>query len=141
MYNFRNKAECPLNNKYLTKNIIYQATVNSDNATHQYIGASENEFKTRYRNHLTSFRHSKYMNSTELSKHIWELKAANINYTIRWKIISRATPYSSVSKRCNLCLTELFYILYKPKMCNLNQKKDLILACRHKHKHLLSGVK
>ena len=55
--NCRFKPACPLNGKCLTSNIIYQATVESDGGSETYIGLTANEFKTRYRNHTTSFRH------------------------------------------------------------------------------------
>ena len=43
-------------------------------------GLTENNFKTRYRNHTSSFRHAKDRNSTELSKHIWTIKDNNIEH-------------------------------------------------------------
>ena len=135
------KSDCPMNNNCLTDNVIYQATVTTNHSSDTYIGLTETSFKTRYRNHTMSFRHSKYRNQTELSKHIWNLKDACTDYQITWKILKRAHPYNSISKRCNLCLTEKYFIIHKPDMCTLNQRKDPIIACRHKNKHLLSGVK
>ena len=70
-----------------------------------YIGAAEN-FKFRYANHLKSFRHEQYKKETELSKHIWELKANALEYSIDWKILKKTTGYNKITKSCNLCLTE-----------------------------------
>ena len=74
--NCRQKNICPLNGKCLQSSLIYQATVTrKDNSTNQtYIGPTENDFKTRYRNHTASVRHTKHRHSTELSKRISTLK-------------------------------------------------------------------
>ena len=42
-----------------------------------YIGITENEFKTRYNQHTTSFRLSHKSSATSLSEHIWKLKENN----------------------------------------------------------------
>ncbi|CAH3145138.1 unnamed protein product [Porites lobata] len=106
--NCRQKNSCPLNGNCLQPAVIYQATVTrkDTNTTETYIGLTANDFKTRYRNHMSSFRHAKNRNSTELSKHVWTLKENNINYSIAWRILSSHLPYNSSSKRCNLCLKE-----------------------------------
>ena len=80
----RQKNTCPLNGNCLQSSLIYHATVTrKDNGTIEtYIGLTGNDFKTRYRNHTASFRHTKHRNSTELSKHIWTLKANNFNHFI-----------------------------------------------------------
>ena len=81
--NCRQKNTCPLDGNCLQSSVIYQAIVTRrDNTTETYIGLTENDFKTRYRNHTTSFRHAKHRNSTELSKHIWTLKDNNIEHFI-----------------------------------------------------------
>ena len=74
--NCRQKNTCPLDGNCLQSSVIYQATVTrqDNNTTETYMGLAENNFKTRYRSHIASFRHSKHRNSTELSKHIWTLK-------------------------------------------------------------------
>ena len=83
--NCRNKDDCPLEGKCLTESVIYQATVTRSDTTKQetYFGLTENQFKTRYRSHVSSFKNIKYRNSTELSKHIWTLKDANVQYSIK----------------------------------------------------------
>ena len=106
--NCRQKNACPPNGNCLQSSVVYQATVtrNDNNTAETYIGLTENDFKTRYRNHTASFRHTRLRNSTELSKHIWTLKDSNIDHFISWRIISSSSPYNSASKRCNLCLKE-----------------------------------
>ena len=85
--NCRNKESCPLPGKCLTESVVYQATVTKqDNLEKQtYVGHTEGPFKTRYNNHTSSFRNIKHKHSTELSKNIWQLRQANVKYSIRWK--------------------------------------------------------
>jgi len=108
--NCRSKEQCPLNKKCLSSNLIYNAQVtastNNNTTTKNYIGLTEGTFKQRFTQHKLTFRHRKYINSTELSKYIWHLKDNSINFNIKWSIISRASPYNNSTKRCDLCLTE-----------------------------------
>ena len=52
------KDVCPLNENCLQSSVIYQATVTrKDNlANETYLGLTENNFKTRHRNHTASIR-------------------------------------------------------------------------------------
>ena len=140
--NCRQKNTCPLNGNCLQSSVIYQATVkrHDTNTSETYIGLTENTFKTRYRNHISSFRHAKHKNSTELSKHIWTLKDSNIDHSISWRIISSRSPYNSSSKRCNLCLGETFLIIYQPDLSSLNKRNKLVSSCRHRNKALLRNT-
>ena len=69
-------AGCPLQEKCMTKDIVYKATVTTGNTNSikHYIGMRASTFKERYRNHIKSFNHKRYSNDTELSKCIWKLK-------------------------------------------------------------------
>ena len=137
--NCRQKNACPLDGNCLQSSVIYQATVTrkDNNTTETYIGLTENDFKTRCRNHTASFRHAKHRNSTELSKHIWTLKDNNIEHFISWRILSSHSPYNSSSKRCNLCLKEKFLIICRPQLSTLNKRNELVPSCRHRNKALL----
>ena len=97
--NCRQKNTCLLNGNCLQSSLNYQATVTrKDNSTTEtYIGLTENDFKTRYRNHTASFQHTKLRNSTELSKHICTLKENNIDHYISWCIRSLRSPYNSAN--------------------------------------------
>lgn len=49
---------------FIMRNLVYQATVTTKhNQTDKktYIGMTENEFKTSYSNHKTSFKHKKHL--------------------------------------------------------------------------------
>ena len=53
--------ECPMAGNCLSKSVVYQADVTTDdnNETRSYIGITANRFKERYRNHIKSFQHNK----------------------------------------------------------------------------------
>ena len=104
--NCRKRDKCPLEGNCLSKGIIYQAKVTSLRNTETYVGLTATEFKTRFRNNQMSFKKEIRKNDTELSKHIWQLKGKQQDYTIKCKILARAKPYSNQTKRCNLCTTE-----------------------------------
>ena len=126
--NRRQKNACPLDGNCLQPSVIYQATVTrkDNNTTETYIGLTENDFKTRYRNHTASFR-----------KHIWTLKDNNIEHFISWRILSSHSPYNSSSKKCNLCLKEKFLIICRSELSTLNKRNKLVPSRRHRNKALL----
>ena len=51
--NCRTPTLCPVNNKCQTKNVIYKATLKNGV---NYIGMTSTTFKTRYNNHIHSFK-------------------------------------------------------------------------------------
>ena len=112
--------------KYIcfASNIVYQATVTSNTTTETYVGLATN-FKERYRNHTASFRNHKKKNENELSKYIWTLKNANKPFSIKWRILRKCKPYNNISKKCNLCLSEKFFIICKNELCSLNKRNEL----------------
>ena len=110
--NCRQADKCPTSGNCLTKSVVCQAEVISDNGeTKAYIGVTSNEFKSRYRNHLKSFRLQKYSNDTELSKYVWGLKTQNRRFNITWSIIKKVSAYKVGSRRCNLCLEEKLQLM------------------------------
>ena len=138
--NCRKKEECPLGNKCLTRSVIYQATVETDEERQTYIGMTDTEFKTRYRNHKQSFERDRYEGQTELSKFIWSLKRSSIPFHISWEIVDRATSYSPITKRCNLCILEKYYILRHKERASLNKRSELASNCRHALKFTLQKL-
>ena len=91
--NCRKKDQCSLHNQCLTKGIIYQATVTSIEGNEYYVGLTDTDFKVRFANHKQSFKNVVHSNQTELSKYVWRLKNAKVNYNITWKILGRARAY------------------------------------------------
>ena len=101
--NCNRKDDCPLEGQCLKKNVVYQATLTQgDGKIENYIGLTAQTFKKRWDGHTNSFRHEKYSKETALSIHIWKLKRQNIGWNLKWKVISRASPFSPISGKCNL---------------------------------------
>ena len=134
---------CPLDGNCFLRDIIYQATVttNEDPPTEDhYVGLTSTTFKERLGNHKSSFNHAKHEKRTELSKHIWKLKRKNIGYEVKFKLLDRAKPFSPVSGVCNLCLCEKFYINFHPEISTINKKDEINGFCRHKSIVLLDNT-
>ena len=132
--NCRQPENCPLRGNCLADDVIYQATVISDENTVSYIGLASGEFKKRYNNHTKSFRHDRYRKDTELSKYIWGLKARNDDYSIRWDIIKQSNTHRRQSGLCNLCIEEKLAII-SLKDNKLNKRTEIISKCRHGNVH------
>ena len=141
--NCRAKKDCPLEGKCLESSVIYQATVTEtiSKQVETYVGLTADPFKTRFNNHTKSFKHIEYKTDTELSNHIWHLKNKGIDFKIKWKIIDRGKTFNSVSKICQLCTIEKFYILLRPELCSLNSNNKLGSYCRHQKKLLHCNLK
>ena len=138
--NCRKKPDCPLEGKCLQTNVIYQATVTTETTTETYVGLATN-FKERYRNHQTSFRHLNRRNETELSKYVWTLQDDKKSFKIKWTVLKKCKPYSNVNKKCNLCLYEKFIIICKKELCSLNRRNELASSCPHRNKYVLRNFR
>lgn len=140
--NCRVKANCPLQGQCQTKGVVYKAEVSTNEPRNHpvaYIGATEPSFKARFANHQTSLRHEKYRNATELSKYAWQLKEKGKDFSISWKILQRARPYSNIAKRCSLCLAEKTSIILAKDPGILNSRTELVSKCRHANKFKLKN--
>ena len=73
-----------------------------------------------------------------LSARVWELKDAKIDHDITWKIVNKADPYNTTTKKCYFCVQEKYYSLFHPEMASLNEKLGLLTKCRHSNKFLLA---
>ena len=137
--NCRDKKSCPLKGQCLQKGVVYKATVEQKPSKKQdtYIGITENEFKTRYNQHTSSFRLNHKKSATTLIDFIWKLKESGTEYHLSWDVIERAQPYSAATNRCNLCIAEKYFILKtKP---SLNKRREIFSSCPHRKKHLLQN--
>ena len=100
----------------------WQKNTHKDNSTTEtYIEITENDFKTSFRNHTASFRHTKLKNATDLNKYIWTLKENHSDHYIFRRILSSRSPYNSANKSCNLCLKEKLLIIRQPELSSLNK--------------------
>ena len=115
------------------KNVVYKAEVTStdNNTTQAYIGVTVNDFKTRYRNHLKSLRNEKYKHETELSKHVWNLKKENRQFSIRWAIVKQTPAGRNGKRNCALCLEEKLMIMKGRSKNILNRRSEIFTNCRH----------
>ena len=141
MCNCRAGSICPLNNQCLERCLVYQATVKTSVATKIYIGCTEATFKMRYANHVKSFKHRSYSKETELSKYIWKLIDQNEQFEVAWKIITKTSPYTSGTRKCDLCITEKMHIASADPTTLLNTRAEIVSKCRHRNKFLLKNVK
>ena len=142
--NCRVATECPLDNKCLLKNLIYQATViREDGSAHSYIGQTTTTFKERWSNHKTSFKKAYKRNFSGLAKFIWDLKLQNKTWEISWRILKESQTYTRETRMCKLCQDEKFCILKmmkeNPRLA-INERSDLLKECGHKYKELLMDI-
>ena len=142
----RDSNSCPMAGQCLLENTIYQATVKQEvtGKEETYIGLASTSWKARLAVHTSSFKHrvkpgAKSQNSTELSKHIWELKDKQIKNSLSWKIIDRAQTFNPSSKMCRLCLTEKYHLMYNKGGATLNNRSQFYSACRHVTRKLISN--
>ena len=97
-----------------------------------YIGLTENEFKTRFNLHKSSFKLEHKRTTTTLSDHITD-------YIIKWEIIKNVKPYATGEKTCKLCLQEnLSILISKP---SLNKRSEIFGHCVHRKQFLLNNIK
>ena len=138
MCNCRNFNLCPLENKCLTKSIVYKASVTEENSndTKVYIGSTSTTLKERFRNHKKSIANPLYATNTELSKYVWSLKEKNKKYNIKWDIVKQVPSYKSGGKQCSLCSNEKLYILKAEKGSILNKRSELSSRCIHQRRFL-----
>ena len=108
-------------------------------ARETYIGLTGDTFKSRFNNHTASFRirEKKILQNSVNSSGNYN----NISFFLSWKILARASAYSNCSKRCNLCITEKYFIICKRTLGTLNKRNELSSACRHANSFLLRNLK
>ena len=131
---------CPLEGKCKEASVIYRATVKDENSnTETYTGLTSNTFKKRYYGHNSDINNREKQGTT-LSEHIWKLKDQNLNYNLSWEIITKAQSFNPSTKKCRLCLTEKYYIAFKPEGATLNKRSEMFACCRHRKKQLLENT-
>ena len=135
-----NKTDCPLQEKCLSENTLYQADISSENfQTKIYYGISETRFKTRYSNHKKSFNHEKHKNDTQLSNELCKIKASKEEPVLVWKILGQYEAYNVNTKRCLLCLNEKLQVAIYRGNNMLNKRTEIISKCRHRNKYALAS--
>ena len=104
--NCRIKASCPVEGKWLYKSVIYKATVTYINKKQFYIGSTARNFKTRYYEHMHSFKNQNQKELTKLSSFVDAAKFNEnmIKNIIKWNImhkINQCKP-SRIWTLCNI---------------------------------------
>ena len=105
-----NPGPCPLETEDCqTDQVVYKATVTEhDQTVNTYTGLTRNTFKKRYNGDRYTFNHRDLPNSTKLSTHLLKLTEMNKNYDMKWNILDRAPDFNPVTRKCRLCLKEIF---------------------------------
>ena len=80
-------------------------------------------------------------NQTALSKKIKQLVHENTDYNLKFHLIETRPAYSPETKRCDLCISEIYNILYGKFDNLLNSKHEIINICRHRSRFKLQKAK
>ena len=135
--NCRKKPECPLDGRCCEKCIVYKAEIEIENTVKNYIGCTQDMFKTRYSNHKQSFKDKKLKNSTTLSALVWD-KNLNPNPKIKWSVLKKSCKYTPGNRYCDVCISEKTEILKaSADKNNINKRSDIASLCVHRNKHKL----
>ena len=116
--NWINIPQCPLQQKCLSNNILYQANITpigENSETKVYYGICGTTFKIRYANHKKSFNH----------RNRWKIKDNKRSANITWEILGRHQAYNTSSKRCSLCLNEKLKIALHRNNNMLNRRTEI----------------
>ena len=136
---------CIMGGTCVAGNVIYQGAVTRHDTgkTDFYTGLSEPSWKLRWGNHKQNFKTDSRANRTAtcLSKHIWMLKDKGVGYSIKFKQLAKAKSFNPITKVCRLCLTEKYFLMFKPEGATINSRSEFFSACRHKSKLLLCNSK
>ena len=136
-----NSDPCPMEGNCLVDKLVYRATVTDENQNVEtYTGLTGNTFKKRYYGHSHSFREQESEHATTLSAHIWKLKKKKKKFDVKWEVVARAGDFNPVSKKCQLCLKEKYYILFHQGGATLNKRSELFSTCRHRLRRLLCNT-
>ena len=141
--NCRLKSSCPLKGDCMQSSLVYICKADTPNVIENhlhYIGFTENTFKDRFYKHKNSFKYESKRNATELSNFVWENKHTNTETNLVWNILDKARAYRPETKRCLLCLTEKYHIIFS-KLNLLNSRNELVTKCRHESKFYLVNFK
>ena len=140
--NCRKNDKCPLDNKCLMTNVIYKTCVKSEDHPNPKVCIGLQKAPLRKDSTSTScLLRPKLRKKHRTFKVQLELKDRKKEFDIRWSIITRASPYNSSSKRCDLCLTEKLDIIKASKSMILNKGSELISKCRHENKFYIKNCR
>ena len=121
---------------------VYKATLQTADAS-EYIGLTDNTFKTRYNNHTYSFRIEARQIANTLAAHVWKKIAQTYpkNQVRNYQKISRLHPRPT--RMQTLPLRKVLYIVkeYINNPKSLNKRAGMRTKCVvHKYDILLDHV-
>ena len=135
------KHQCPFNEKCLTNNVLYKAsiTTNKENPkTKIYYCVTKTAFKLRYANHKKTLNNIKYQTDTELSNEYRNIISANKTSSISWEVLRTQKSYQS-PKRCLLSFNEKLAITLHKNDNMLNKRSKIIGRYGHRNKYILGS--
>ena len=138
MYLSAKKALAHLTASASLNALFITVTERTSNNQETYIGLTENEFKTTFNLHKSSFKLELKRTSTTLSEHVWKLKNKNINFNIKWEVVKKGKPFAPNDKVCKLCLQEKLSIFRSAP--SLNKRSEIFGHCIHIKIFLLSNT-
>ena len=110
------KTSCPVEGKYLSRSVIYKATVTHNNKEHHCIRSTARNFKIRYNEHMHSFKNKNLRESTKLSFFIQaaKFKKEMIKKNVKWKMMHKINQRKP-NKVWSLCNVERLEIAFADK--------------------------
>ena len=97
----------------------------------------------RFDNHTKSFRHERYELDSELSKHIWKLKRNEVDFSIHFKRLAFAKPFTPEAGKCQMCVKEKLEIIKNLRVNKakaINRRDEVFRKCLHRGKYLLGSI-
>ena len=122
----KKKGQC------LTNNVVYQATT-TDLTTETYVQLATN-FKERYRRHAASFPNHKKKKTTLNYPNTFGPSKLPRTLQSEMENTKEIKPNNNISNKCNLCLSENFFIICQKELpvCSLNKCNELASSCPHR---------
>ena len=137
---------CPVAGQCRVSGVVYKAriTVASTGKSKVYIGMTGRQFKERWSTHKTNFKknpenrvQNKYTPS--LCTYIWDLQDKDEPYSINWSIIDKGSTFSTITRKCMVCLKEKYHIMYNTED-KLNKRSEIYSRCRHMDQKRLQNL-
>ena len=134
------RYDCEVEGRCLEKGLIYQCKVKQTETgtVESYIGLTETTFMERLTTHRSSINNEGYHRNS-FSSHVWDLKRRRVNFELKWRIIAKGKPYSPSTKLCDLCIKEIYYIMFEKNMATLNKGNEFFGSFPHRFKYLLQN--
>ena len=130
------KQPCPLDGNCLAECVVYEASITqNDNKTTTYCGSTGGQFKTRYRNHIASFKNMEKSKDTTLATYIWQHKIDPRH--IKWRIVGQRKPVTP-GGICGICTLEKITIMKNNGPDSLNVRSEIARKCPHRDKNSLA---